>query len=193
MLCAPSITPPIPNAVILGDSISTSDYATGWPIYCAALPYGSAYRWTNFAVSGQRVDTMLANYPSTAGRFAQSITRTPWVLMVLGGNNDIAQGRTAAQIYADLVSIWTLGINAGARVIGMTVMPSTGFSAPQNVIRLALNSLITGDTTKYTRLYDASAAFPDPSLQPPYLDGTHLASSGNATFGGAINTILGTL
>jgi len=85
-----------------GDSFSTTfGGVTPWPSE-VTLTRGP-WTVTNIAVPGETLQTMLANAPS----HVDSIYNTNYlrnVVVLWGGQNDLATGRTPAQIYSDMQS-----------------------------------------------------------------------------------------
>jgi len=193
MLCAPSILPPIPNFVGIGDSLTEGTDGTSMQNQLVLLPYGSQYRQTNFGISGETLETMIADYNTRGHQFDTVITRTPWVMHVLGGNNDLTQGDSAQLIYDELLELWAMGTEDGAGVIAATITPSTGFNPTQEAIRLVVNAMILADPTKYWKVIDLAnkPTFVDPTNLLYYLpDGTHFTALNQQIWAGFVNADL---
>jgi lysophospholipase L1-like esterase len=129
-------------------------------------------------------------------------------VVIWGGVNDIASGRTAAQIAVDLQSMYDAAHNAGIKVINVTVTPFDGAGAWVNNTtrneRLLLNSWLLTPNSSVNYSIDTYNPMDDPSatgaLLPSYDSGDHLhfsstgyARAGNLIYAGAAWTpMLGT-
>lgn len=153
------------HLVFLGDS-TTASYQLGpeacWPAFFAgrvSIPT-TASNYYNVAIAGQPVYDMVAQYDTQTAPY---ILPGSTLLPIWGGINDINLGQTAAQIYANLKTLWLRSRNLGATTVAMTLYPSV----VNNTVRLALNALIVSDQTLYDYLVDLSA------VNIPTYDGSH--------------------
>jgi lysophospholipase L1-like esterase len=118
--------------VVLGDSLSTWAFAPGfthpsdnaWPRLLAALD-PDLMLLHNSAVPGNTTAQMLA-------RFRQDVLAyRPDVLFVMGGTNDVANGRPTSTTVANLRTIVESAKAAGIRVVLLTIPPNDGFGKNQ--------------------------------------------------------------
>jgi lysophospholipase L1-like esterase len=98
--------------LLLGDSI-TVGYAPRVNKICQATP---------LAQTGAQTAKILENYKNKQGTFG--------TIVVLGGVNDIASGRTAETVIENLKAIKTLAESRGAHVIFLTITPWRGYTVP---------------------------------------------------------------
>jgi hypothetical protein len=149
--------------VIEGDSLSASyglsDTYQGWQYYYELISSPKGKKHRHFAVAGQwinhpsntdmlttastdEVDLALSNNSAFASRTA----------VMAGGHNDLANGRSAADVWADVIT-WANGrLAAGAtRIAVFTVAPSAAISGANETQRVAYRSLVLGNiTTAFT-------------------------------------------
>lgn len=193
MLCIRSIVPPIPNAVVIGDSRSNDFAAVSWPTQCAPLSNASRFRWTNTAISGETATTMLANYQAVVGsRFNFTTTQTLWFAAINAGTNDIFQGHSFDDIVASLNGLWSSVRSQGGKVISTTIFTTNGYTSDQITLMLLVNAYIKSNPQLWDACFDASAAFPNLTA-PPFVDGLHLDDVGNGIYAADINAIIPTL
>ncbi len=158
--------------VFEGDSLTASagDGGIGatnvWPVKFQSLvdPLGLA-SFYNVATSGETVQAMVTQYTAQVYPYRPINAGDVTHLLVLGGTNDIAAGRTAAEVYDDLKALWALARANGILVTPATIPPRGDFTVGngKETVRLAVNSSIVGDTS----LYDRAAVRLDTYLTPP--------------------------
>ena len=156
--------------LVEGDSLSND--GGDFPAYFYAISADMAQmRYVNDATGGNRTDQMVSD--DISGSYVLGNDQDG-IFSVCGGTNDLGQGRTDAQIYADLQTLWANAKADGYRVIAYTVPPATGYTVPQEAYRVALNTSIKSDKSLYDWLVDLSTIYPDPSDTTYYqVDGTH--------------------
>lgn len=148
----------------------------------------------NFAVSGKRTDEMLAQQvPSVL-----ALNPLPSFCTVLGGTNDVGQGRTSAQVIADLDSIYTALTNVGIRVIAFTIPPSTVWDAAKLATVSTINRWIKSqpNSRRGVHVVDFFTVLADTAGAPAsgvLADGTHQSAKGAAIMGAALAPVLTTL
>ncbi len=142
-MTAPQAAPQEPIVVVaLGDSItegspgydsrSGGDETSQWEHWAARIDPRLEFR--NRGIHGQRTDEILARLESCAGG--------AHVLVVQGGINDIAQGRSVERAAADLRTMVQRGRELGLRVAIADVLPwNNGWPEAEPKIR-RLNELI---------------------------------------------------
>lgn len=116
-------------------------------------PDNGAWRVVRVAVGGQSFQTsLLANAPTNVDKeYTNSSVRN--VVSIFAGTNDIIQGRSAAQIYADYQTYGTARKAAGFTVIAFTSMSAENRS---EAVRTTLNNSLKTDfsvSTAYSGIY----------------------------------------
>jgi hypothetical protein len=120
----PSSVPPEKSVAMLGDSITANGgygkdlqgHLRGW-------------KFDNFGIVGNKTDQMNARLRADSGSVsARTVDLSKYkTLILLGGVNDIASGRSVAAIEKDLTAMYDRADAAGVRVIPMTVAPWKGY------------------------------------------------------------------
>lgn len=121
--------------MIFGDSITAGEGASMWFSAANRMAGYPAGAHTNAGIGGNTTAQMLARISTDV------VAHSPTLTVVEGGGNDVTQGRSAAQIIADLESIYAILSAAGSKIIATTVLPSVYMDAPseQSVI-VAVNA-----------------------------------------------------
>lgn len=149
-----------------------------WPeLFCAALHCPTPIDLE--AGGGYNATRLLNKYQKLVQRHAHAARRTIYTLC--GGTTDIQGGRTAAQIYADMVTLADNARGWGYRyIIATTITPSNLFSGPQETVRLAANVLILADAEDaFDAVSDfAAAPLDDHTDTTYYSDGLHFTADG---------------
>ncbi|WP_079708628.1 SGNH/GDSL hydrolase family protein [Paraliobacillus ryukyuensis] len=170
-----SYSSPSNTIVLLGDSITNQNYVSdyysdrGYFIWINAL-MGQAFTILNNAgVSGQRTDEFLLRLEDDV------ISYNPSWCFVLGGTNDIGQGRSADDIYNDLVDIYETLSENNIKVIASTIPPSTTFDTiEEKQVFYSVNRRIK----EYAKnnpgliLLDMGSAYVDPTSTNPIANST---------------------
>lgn len=120
-----------PSVVIYGDSIPTGGSDTQDGIYdlgyiVRALnrtPAGVAIPYANLSLGGETMQGIVGGSGALRRGLPTSIGFRDAI--VAYGTNDIAAGRTGAQVIADLQSFFTTLNTLGLRVWGVTILPRT--------------------------------------------------------------------
>jgi len=131
-------------------------------------------------VNGRTAPEVLAGYLAEVHPASPLITGLPKMATLLVGNNDIGQGHTAAQIYADIKSIWAQLRADGHYIVAMSVPDSTNWSDPQQLVRADLNALIEGDQTLFDFIFHIDEYLTNMAEQLDS-DGTHFTATFNET------------
>lgn len=110
------VDPTLPRWLIIGDSIAfgAPDTVTaGYIGYCKRMFEREGYPYMRIAISGSRMDqwAVATTYDVPKLWYSQTDPSsgeliTPTHVWNHGGINDLAGGRTAAQIKADLITVW---------------------------------------------------------------------------------------
>ena len=174
---------------MLGDSLSApSPLRATWPGFMPAISLtwaGSEVH--NYAVSGQTSGDVVVNYFETAHQVRPKTTNDTAWLLVWVGFNDLATGKTAAEVYANLRLLWNLGRNDGFKVAAFTITRGGAFTEENGLFQewQELNSLIIKE-----QLYDAlcrpDMLFPSPMDPLYFLDGIHPTPLGAEVIAGWI-------
>lgn len=95
----------------------------------------------NNCINGLSLTSAITNYPSTGGSqwnaaYARNIS------LFVGGANDIVTGSFTQDIIDRIASFWALNLATGYTPIVCTIIANGLFSAPQDSIRLDVNTAI---------------------------------------------------
>lgn len=141
--------------VVEGDSNSAD--STDWPSKLATYsPWLARGELTNHATGGDFADEMTGQYATQAGASPPGASDIAYFFL-MAGTVDIGSRTAAADIYADLQTLWAAAEADGFIVVAFTVLPADGWDAEQDAIQVALNALIRGDRTEYDYLVDGAA------------------------------------
>lgn len=146
---------------MMADSAQVRGLATGY-FTAANVMLGHRAIVLNYAgISGNTTTQMVARIGPDV------LAYSPGWCVVLGGINDIAAGATAAQVIANLQTIYQTLTAAGIRVVACTVMPSSlRITTPAlHTLLHTVNAWIKtyAQTSKGVTLADFHAAFADPA------------------------------
>jgi lysophospholipase L1-like esterase len=175
------------NLVFDGDSISAGAGSTQGHGLDAqvAQALGTAVRLNNVAVGGRPVSDCLRLYPKLVAPLFSPASHHN-VIVFHAGDNDIAQGRDAAQTYAAFTAYVAAAHQQGWKVVVSTELRSPHFPPPKEAQLRQYNdslrqnqagadAVVDFDTD--TRLTTMSNRF-DPSMFKP--DGLHPTDAGYA-------------
>lgn len=155
-------------------------FGWSWPRLAMALQAQTVPGYDQPAVGGTSLTTLASSFPTRARPWITPASFEPTIYVLCGGTQDVLDGDTGAQIYADAGALADLARAAGAvYVVCTTTHPATGFTAGQNTQRLAGNALILADASGK---FNATINFEQPGLDNPadprsYFDGTHIYGS----------------
>lgn len=182
--------------VITGDSIGAGFGVTEAQGPAALLheTYNRCIPCPNIAVPGQGVGSSISPLVDTllttdaAKLAALKFTHSPAVLVVVCGTNDLANGRTAAQLLADVQTYAAARRAEGWRVVVCTVAPRTfdtdgvtPWPAGKETQRTTYNASLRSTWSSW-----ADALVDLDAYAPALSDGIHLTVAGNATLAAAI-------
>lgn len=145
---------------------------------------GKRVGMANMAISGT---SYTDRAPTVVSRVDQFGTRAATVVVVdYSGVKDITDGKTAAELLALAEAYADARRAAGAaRVLTATVTPSSGFSGPQEAVRVAYNALLrTNANGKFDAIVDI-AGLPHAANAADatyYTDGLHPTNALAAEF-----------
>ncbi len=180
---------------LLGDSITEGNSEErrnrGYWTWAEVLQ-GQLYDVVAYAgIGGNNCAQMLARVS------ADVIAYAPDVCVVMGGCNDIAGGRTYAQIIADLEDIYDLLHAADIHIIATTSVPSTSFATEtQRQYFRDLATWVSGYAAAhpaYMSYCDTGSLYADANEQPQAgytWDGVHPTTLGAYTLGSALATAI---
>lgn len=135
-----------PRVAVLGDSISAQN--TNYPAGGIQNQGRGFWTWAQI-LSGQRFFYQPAdNYGVASDTIALASARVPAVIasgakvcIVEIGSNDVATGRTAAQIQADMTGLILRPLmSAGVFPVVLTILPRSGMTTSQNLVWGKANS-----------------------------------------------------
>lgn len=148
-----------------GQGISCAGNTT---LYDQLQPYFPDRRMVNACVSGNTVQAQVANaapYPNMYNAIKMGDCVLIWP-----GQTDIANGRTAAQVYADMATLSARARSYGGKTLAITPIPkkysNTGATQTAcEAVRQSLITLINADTGEFDGIVDLNVApFDDPTL-----------------------------
>jgi len=188
-------TPLNGNLVADGDSLTAGSGGgeTAWPTLIAtSLPLATI---SNFAAIGDSVGVPGGNMLADGSLEVDPAYNSskPWNVCVLwGGINDLAMGRTAAQLHAD-IKTWTTdrrSAHPSWKIIVCNISWTTtlGSQTPIDTI----NSSLAGDKGAANALVDVRGALGTSSSNPSFWQGDdlHLTTAGEQVVANAIYTAI---
>jgi hypothetical protein len=152
------------------------------------------YGMANMAISGtsytDRSTTVVSRVDQFATRYAKA------VIVDFSGVKDISEGKTAAEILALAEGYADARRAAGfSKVLTATVTANSGYTAPQEAVRVAYNALLVANANrKFDAVIDI-ASLPhaaDPANTTYYTDGIHPSNALAAEFAQLAYTALAT-
>lgn len=171
-----------------GDSLTAGVGGTAYPTQLAAL-LGTDYLVGNMGVQGSTLQTEWSAWDSQIMYPATGHPRDIEACWL--GTNDIASGRTAAQVFADLSTRWAARRADGYKVIACTIIARGTLTGGQETQRQGLDTLIRGAGSQYDALCDLAAdARLSDSADTTYYSGdtTHLTTTGYGVVAGLVQT-----
>jgi lysophospholipase L1-like esterase len=130
------------------------------------------WRVLNRGVNGERTDQIAARFDRDV------LAHHPRALILIAGVNDVYQGRTAAEVTAELAVLYRRAAAADIPVVAGSIVPYDTATPQQNAAMRAINDWIRDEagrdanlTFADTRAAAASAADPDRLRGSP--DGLH--------------------
>jgi|GEM_PF-6332112 len=187
--CDPASTLERPiRTVLFGDSY-VGTYA-GWFSLANAQAGSPLLPFYYSGVGGNTTTQALA-------RIANVTSRSPQVVIVSIGINDVANTVAAATIQANLTTIYQTLIGAGAKVILCTLPPTSGMDAGELVTLAAVNTWIKALNVTNLYISDTGNALTtgDGVTQNAglYADGTHPNSAGCAAMANVLDDTITTV
>lgn len=176
-----------PLSVVSGDSESSGFVATSWVTYIQQLSGSSHPQWVNQSVPARTIAQINAAYAAQVAPFAPKTTGVAAALFIWAGTGDMfVDGTSGADTFALLQTFLNAGNADGFTTITYTCLPRFN-EAAFNTQQAIYNGLMKGATGLYRMLYDAAAAFPDPST---YFDGVHLTAAQESSLATQVNTLI---
>ena len=179
-----------------GDSITAGSGSTnsiaGYAMLVGAgfSPYlqGISYGVVNSTLTGA---LSLQNRQATVvAKIAEIVAsgRRPIVSVNIGANDIAAITADAATWYANLWAYWAALRTAGAYVCASTILPQQSLTAPQETARLAMNTSIRGDSSKWDALADFAndAAFVGGWSSTYFADTAHPKDAGHTAMSAVV-------
>lgn len=184
---------------VFGDSISKipNDYTTGGAVWHDVLQDSGEYNgFGGYSKGSWQLSAnelaLTAQHASLSGLHSRNKS---FVLLQLG-INDIGNGRTAAQLEADVDTfISQVGqVDGWPKVVVFTLFPASSLTAGEETERLAYNTAIRARDGVDLLVYDADALMNDgmDALKSEYDsgDGVHPNAAGQAALGASVKTYL---
>jgi lysophospholipase L1-like esterase len=185
--------------VFEGDSLTaglglTDAFENRWTQQFARL-CDSQPKMNNVASSGHSLEQVLAEVDDLYGvndLISKNTDYTNEIAILWCGSNDLWEDRTEQQITDD-IDAWLASVNLnGATTVICTLIARTDLSAPQEALRLVINTYIlntavadyTVDLASRTELSDST------DLTYFQADGTHINTSGAAVVADEVFTVL---
>lgn len=148
-------------------------------------------------VDGLPGDTVIQGQYVMRLRSLVSTATSPWDwVIVQGGGNDLVSCREPKQIFEALRNVWSIAIDAGSKVIALTVTKTVGESEGLARRYDALNELIVREEHEKLYSVDVSQMLPPATIDNVMItriydrDGLHLAKKGYELMGDAIASSL---
>jgi lysophospholipase L1-like esterase len=139
----------------------------------------------NQGINGERSDQIHARFEDDV------VAKNPAVVVIIGGVNDVYQGRPAQHVKDELAAMYTRAHDAGIRVVAGTIIPYNTATAEQNAAMHEINDWIRAQARADpgviyvdTRAAVASPGDPDRLISSP--DGLHPDSVGYRRMANAI-------
>lgn len=161
-----------------GQSLNVTPLPPDLPFPNRVMESHEGMPWWNVAISGTSW-TVLSTTAATR-LHPKFVGSTPNVLVLLGGQSDIMDGDSAATVLADMVAYADAARTAGAdHIVACTLPPAALLTAPQDVVRLAVNDLIL-ESEDFDSVADVAVI---PELQDTgdltyFYDGSHWTAVG---------------
>ena len=143
----------------------------------------------NRGVNGERTDQI-------AARFTRDVVGAhPQVVVILGGVNDVYQGRTVAHVTGQLRAMYDKAAEARIPVVAGSVVPYNTATPAQNDAMRAINAWIAAEAARDSNVWfvdtRAAAASPgDPDRLAGSPDGLHPDLDGYRRMGSAIEAVI---
>ena len=180
-----------------GDSITnggagvSSEFDWNYPLQLSRLSSPNI-RHINDGADGDQVQSN-TNPTAVKTWLTADANYTNRIVIGLWGSNDINNSRTEAQVEADIDS-WIASIqahDAGAILVGLTILPRTDFSAGEELIRVAVNNHIL-NTASFDHTVDVANAtnLTDATNTTYYSDGVHPTDAGAAILASEVHDLL---
>ncbi|KAJ5246410.1 SGNH hydrolase [Penicillium chermesinum] len=186
-----------------GDSLTAGYHSWG----IGAHPYAAKLKQTlETALPNLEIESKVDGVPGDLvvppGSFLRRIqddckTQWDWVIF-LGGTNDLGYGKTPEEIYAGLQTSWNVALDAGAKLLALTV-PECAVRSEQLIGRRAeLNELILSHGQDRFHAFNLHEKIPYFSSSPEFTrdvfdDGLHLTPKGYDLMGNVIGQHLARL
>lgn len=164
---APYFKPANDQFVVMGDSMSNDsiDWPNRLPLF-DSIENRSFY--TNFAIAGQTLVEIDANYASQAGSVVPTTNSYRWG-EVFAGHNDIKTNATAIATFAHLTNVlFKLSTDGYFRTV-YTMPPGSDLTGSKETERVAYNALIRSNPQLYDVLIPVDVLLPD-NLNTNYYD-----------------------
>jgi lysophospholipase L1-like esterase len=179
-----------------GDSITAGSGSTnsiaGYAMLVGAgfSPYlqGISYGVVNSTLVGA---LSLQNRQATVvAKIAEIVAsgRRPIVSVNIGANDIASITADAATWYANLWAYWAALRSAGAKVCASTILPQQSLTGPQETARLAMNTTIRSDSSKWDALADfaSDAAFVGGWSSTYFADSAHPKDAGHTAMAAVV-------
>ena len=145
----------------------------GWPDQMARL-FTNQPRYSKVAQGGQfAADAAFKAGTRTTDQLAWGSTYGTRTVTLLIGINDIATGGSSAATLEANITTWATAVraaDAGVKILGITILPYSALTGPQDTIRTTVNTwILGGGGGVYDYTYDAANA-------------TNLTDSTNTTY-----------
>ena len=179
------------DSITFGTGAAPDEYDYSYPSQLARLA-ATAPKVENSGAAGAAIQNNTAATKATTF-LANNAAYTNRIVVGLWGHNDINGGRNAGQITAD-IDTYIASIraaDAGAIVIGLTILPSTNFSGPEPGRRGNVNThILTTANFDFTVDIASNINLTDPNDATYYADGIHLTDAGNAELASDVFDVL---
>lgn len=185
----------VKKIVYEGDSLtdtSGAGYPTNYPSQIPDYNFDIARAiQVNVATAGDQVQTFISGgqYTSQVQPHKPSSNKEKVIFSFMMGTNDLAAGRTPAQVYNDLKTVWAQAKSDGFIVVAFCITRS-GISI-RDTGALVVNEAIISDPTLYDYVVRTDLILPNPSDTFYFqVDQLHLTAEGSKKVAKELNRVL---
>jgi lysophospholipase L1-like esterase len=149
-------------------------------------------KWFNLGAGGDTLQNMAATVSGVTALLARNPAYPNRLVGLLAGTNDINNGRTEAQVRADL-DAWIAAVRGVAGVVpfGCTILPRTDFNPAEEAVRQAVNGYIrSGANLAFVVDLAAEPRLANPADAAIYGDGIHPTDAGYAVLAEVVHGAL---
>lgn len=176
--------------VFEGDSLTSAQAGPSWPSKLSSMdPFFLDMEFYNYGFGGDVIlpsayhPGMLADYYAEGEQHKKILDSEDAYYFIYAGTNDIAQSKSAVEMYQEIKKVWSAAREDGFKVVAFTVHPLSlshpGIDQTKEAERIAFNDLVSSDPSLYDYLVRPDVLFDDPNDLTYYnSDGIHFNNGG---------------